>query len=206
MDQAKARVLSDRRYPSPSPRNFTVIVVPLLDGMLGAILPTRTWFGVLMSAFGVAMLECSGSPPNVGDLLNFLSAIFFGIHMLRTEHISRSTKKESLVAILGYEVCVVALLSTIWVFIGGWLDGARYSNKSSWIWTWTELWDYLKSNWWKLRGADIGSSPPQEFTVAEDGNEKGDLRRLPTEHKLQNGLSTSPIFARSKKDVTDFKK
>ncbi|KAI5330538.1 hypothetical protein L3X38_029936 [Prunus dulcis] len=59
---------------------------------------------------------------------------------------------------------------------------------------------------WKLRGADIGSSPPQEFTVAEDGNEKGDLRRLPTEHKLQNGLSTSPIFARSKKDVTDFKK
>ncbi|XP_021801280.1 uncharacterized protein LOC110745472 isoform X4 [Prunus avium] len=30
----------------------------------------------------------------------------------------------------------------------------------------------------------FGSSPPQEFTVAEDGNEKGDLRRLPTEHKL----------------------
>ncbi|XP_020419332.1 uncharacterized protein LOC109949147 isoform X2 [Prunus persica] len=181
MGQAKARVFSDRRYPSPSPRNFTlefftiaysafqwrrninlnwmkaiarskknpkVIVVPLLDGMLGAILPTRTWFGVLMSALGVAMLECSGSPPNVGDLLNFLSAIFFGIHMLRTEHISRSTKKESLVAILGYEVCVVALLSTIWVFIGGWLDGARYSNKSSWIWTWTELWDCIVAFPW----------------------------------------------------------
>ncbi|KAL5748786.1 hypothetical protein ACOSQ2_026083 [Xanthoceras sorbifolium] len=63
---------------------FTVIVIPLLDGMLGAIVPARTWFGILMSALGVGILECSGSPPNVGDLLNFLSAIFFGIHMLRT--------------------------------------------------------------------------------------------------------------------------
>ncbi|PQQ15488.1 uncharacterized protein Pyn_28881 [Prunus yedoensis var. nudiflora] len=250
---------------------FTVIVVPLLDGMLGAIIPTRTWFGVLMSALGVAMLECSGSPPNVGDLLNFLSAIFFGIHMLRTEHISRSTKKENFLAILGYEVCVVALLSTIWVFIGGWLDGARYSNQSSWLWTWTELWDWIVAFPWipalytgafstglclwieiaamrdvsatetaiiygmePLWGAGFawfllgerwgtlgwigatlvlggslvvqifGSSPPQEFTVAEDGNEKGDLRRLPMEHKLKNGLSTSPIVVRSKKDVSDF--
>jgi len=37
--------------------------------------------------------------------LNFLSAIFFGIHMLRTEHISRSTKKEKFLPLLGYEVC-----------------------------------------------------------------------------------------------------
>ncbi|CAN1328755.1 hypothetical protein LINPERPRIM_LOCUS34500 [Linum perenne] len=43
---------------------FTVIVVPLLDGMLGATVPARTWFGVLMSVLGVAMLESSGSPPN----------------------------------------------------------------------------------------------------------------------------------------------
>lgn len=42
-----------------------VIAVPLFDGMLGAVIPARTWFGVLMSALGVAMLECSGSPPNV---------------------------------------------------------------------------------------------------------------------------------------------
>uniref|UniRef100_A0A199UB53 Uncharacterized protein n=1 Tax=Manihot esculenta TaxID=3983 RepID=A0A199UB53_MANES len=58
-----------------------------------------------MSALGVAMLECSGSPPNVGDLLNFLSAIFFfGIHMFRTEHFSRSTKKENFFQLLGYEL------------------------------------------------------------------------------------------------------
>ncbi|XP_050376421.1 uncharacterized protein LOC126793833 [Argentina anserina] len=125
---------------------FTVIVVPLLDGLLGSTIPARTWFGVLMSALGVGMLECSGSPPQVGDLFNFLSAIFFGIHMLRTEHISRSTKKESYLAILGYEVCVVAFLSIIWVFIGGWFDGVESSNQLTW--TWIEMWDWLVAFPW----------------------------------------------------------
>ncbi|KAL5815482.1 hypothetical protein ACOSQ4_026123 [Xanthoceras sorbifolium] len=125
---------------------FTVIVVPLLDGMLGAIVPARTWFGILMSALGVGILECSGSPPNVGDLLNFLSAIFFGIHMLRTEHISRSTKNENFLPLLGYEICIVALLSTIWVLIGGWFDGDRDFNQTSW--TWTVLWDWMAAFPW----------------------------------------------------------
>lgn len=48
-----------------------MIVVPLLDGMLGAIIPARTWFGVFMSVVGVGMLECSGSPPSVSII--FLS-------------------------------------------------------------------------------------------------------------------------------------
>ncbi|TQE09935.1 hypothetical protein C1H46_004513 [Malus baccata] len=264
---------SSKKFRSIMLLNFITIVitVPLLDGMLGATIPTRTWFGVLMSALGIAMLECSGSPPNVGDLLNFLSAIFFGIHMLRTEHISRSTKKENFLAILGFEVCVVAMLSTIWVFIGGWFDGTNYSNQSPW--TWTELWDWLvvfpwipaiytgafstglclwieiaamsdvsatetaiiygmEPLWgagfaWFLLGERwgmlgwlgaalvlggsllvqiFGSSSPKEFTVAKDGNEKGDLdlQRVPVEHKLQNGLSTSPVVVRSEKNVTDF--
>lgn len=40
----------------------------------------------------------------VGDLLNFSSAVFFGVHMLRTEHIARSTNKDKFLALLGYEV------------------------------------------------------------------------------------------------------
>lgn len=39
--------------------------MPLFDGMLGAIIPAHTWFGVLISALGVGMLECSGSSPSV---------------------------------------------------------------------------------------------------------------------------------------------
>ncbi|PON62185.1 EamA domain containing protein [Parasponia andersonii] len=124
----------------------TVIAVPLLDGMVGAIIPGRTWFGVLMSAIGITVLECGGSPPNVGDLLNFLSAIFFGIHMLRTEHISRSTEQENFLALIGYEACVVALLSTMWVLLGGWFDGDQNFNQTTWAWT--ELWDWFVTFPW----------------------------------------------------------
>ncbi|KAF3437182.1 hypothetical protein FNV43_RR19935 [Rhamnella rubrinervis] len=241
---------------------FTVIAVALLDGMLGAIIPARTWFGVLMSALGVAMLECSGSPPNLGDLLNFLSAIFFGVHMLRTEHISRMMKKENFLPLLGYEVCVVAMISMMWLLIGGYLDGVNNSNQSTW--TWTELWDWIVAFPWlpalytgvfstgfcslieiaamrevsatetaiiyglePLWGAGFawfllgerwgtlgwigatlvlggslmvqmfGSSPTQKSVEAEDDANQnfGQI--------IKNGLSTSPVVVRSRKDVRD---
>lgn len=121
---------------------FTVIIVPLLDGMLGAIVPAHTWFGALMSIVGVGMLESSGSPPSVGDLLNFLSAVFFGVHMLRTEHISRNTKKESFLPLLGYEICVVAFLSTIWYLIGAWSGGSLHDFNPS-LWTLEMFWEWM---------------------------------------------------------------
>ncbi|KAF6149820.1 hypothetical protein GIB67_010894 [Kingdonia uniflora] len=106
---------------------FTVIVVPLLDGALGATVPARTWFGAFMSVLGVALLESSGSPPSVGDFLNFLSAVFFGVHMLRTEHVSRSTKRKDILPLLGYEVIVIAILSAIGIslekYLGAHMDG-----------------------------------------------------------------------------------
>ncbi|KAL1828967.1 hypothetical protein ACET3Z_007379 [Daucus carota] len=113
---------------------FTVIVVPLLDGILGAVVPAHTWFGALMSLTGVGLLESSGSPPTVGDLLNFLSAVFFGVHMLRTEHISRRTDKENFLPLLGYEVCVVAVFSILWYIFGGWVSGGEIINPLSWTW------------------------------------------------------------------------
>lgn len=123
---------------------FTVIVVPILESMLGSIVPTRTWFGILMSVLGIAMLECSGSPPNVGDLLNFLSAIFFGIHMLRTEHISRTTKKENLLALLGYEILVVAVLSIIWFLVGGLCDSSQdYDMSLAILWDWMLVFPWI---------------------------------------------------------------
>ncbi|KAJ3672924.1 hypothetical protein LUZ60_006298 [Juncus effusus] len=96
---------------------FTVIVVPLIDGITGATIPPLIWFGSIASLFGVAFLESSGSPPCVGDVLNILSALFFGIHMLRTEQISRKTKKEKFVPILAFEVLVVAMSSVLWFLI-----------------------------------------------------------------------------------------
>ncbi|XP_022150064.1 uncharacterized protein LOC111018331 [Momordica charantia] len=119
---------------------LTVLVVPFLDGLLGAVVPARTWFGALMSVVGVAMLESSGSPPCVGDLLNFLSAIFFGVHMLRTEHISRRTEKDKFLPLLAFEVCVVSILSTVWYFIGRWIDGTEAISVS---WNWETYLDWV---------------------------------------------------------------
>ncbi|KQK18639.1 uncharacterized protein LOC100835286 [Brachypodium distachyon] len=90
---------------------LTVIIVPLLDGILGAEIPIYTWLGALLSMVGVGILELSGSPPCVGDLLTLLSAFCFAIHMLRTEHISRNMKKDNFLALVGCQVLVLALVS-----------------------------------------------------------------------------------------------
>ncbi|KAF4402602.1 hypothetical protein G4B88_012387 [Cannabis sativa] len=125
---------------------LTVIVVPLLDGMLGAVVPARTWFAAFMAIIGVAMLESSGSPPCVGDLLNFLSALFFGVHMIRTEHIARSTKKDKFLALLGYQVCVVSILSTTFYLVGGWSGGLQEYDPS--LWSWTNFWNWMVAFPW----------------------------------------------------------
>ncbi|PKA59536.1 hypothetical protein AXF42_Ash016560 [Apostasia shenzhenica] len=124
---------------------FTIIIVPLIDGIFGATVPALTWSGALLSLVGVAMLEY-GSSPCVGDILNFLSAVFFGIHIFRTEKISRSTKKENVLALLGYEVVVVALSSMIWfVFQRYFLEGNRSSMA---LCTWSALRDWIISFPW----------------------------------------------------------
>ncbi|KZV56493.1 hypothetical protein F511_22301 [Dorcoceras hygrometricum] len=113
---------------------FTVIIIPVLESVLGVMIPARTWFGILMSVLGISMLECCGSPPKIGDLFNFLSAIFFGIHTLRTKHISRTVGEEKFSALLGYEVGVVAVLSTIWCLVAASFDHAQDSEGISWTW------------------------------------------------------------------------
>lgn len=125
---------------------FTVIVVPLIDGLLGASIPKLTWFGAMVSLAGIGLLECGGSPPCVGDVLNFFSAIFFGIHMLRTEQISRSTDKRKFLALLSFEVLVVAFSSVLWfIFKDGYVDTRESSFES---WTFGMLWDTAASFPW----------------------------------------------------------
>lgn len=125
---------------------FTVIVVPLIDGMFGASIPKLTWSGAIVSIIGVGLLECGGSPPCVGDMLNFFSAVFFGIHMLRTEQISRSIDKKKFMALLSFEVLVVAFTSILWfLFKDGFVDVHDSSFES---WTFGMLWDSAASFPW----------------------------------------------------------
>ncbi|KAJ6910775.1 hypothetical protein NC652_021432 [Populus alba x Populus x berolinensis] len=60
-----------------------------------------------MSIVRLASLESSGSPPSIGDLLNFLTVVFFGLHMLRTEHIWRNTNRNNFLPLLGYKMAAM---------------------------------------------------------------------------------------------------
>ncbi|OEL37023.1 hypothetical protein BAE44_0001958 [Dichanthelium oligosanthes] len=55
---------------------FTVIVVPLIDGLLGASIPKPTWFGAIVSLLGIGLLACGGSPPCV-LVVAFSSVLWF---------------------------------------------------------------------------------------------------------------------------------
>ncbi|KAK6252286.1 hypothetical protein QUC31_014006, partial [Theobroma cacao] len=85
--------------------------------MLRAIVPALTWFGAFVFVLGVEMLESSGSPPCVGDLLNFLSAVFFGLHMLRIEHISRSTNKRTSYPLLDMRYALLLFCQLYGIFL-----------------------------------------------------------------------------------------
>ncbi|XP_048569308.1 uncharacterized protein LOC125550369 isoform X2 [Triticum urartu] len=63
---------------------FTVIVVPLIDGIFGASIPMLTWFGAIVSIIGVGLLECGGSPPCV-LVVAFTSIVWFLLKDVFTE-------------------------------------------------------------------------------------------------------------------------
>ncbi|GAB2279978.1 hypothetical protein Dimus_014615 [Dionaea muscipula] len=85
---------------------LTVIVVPLLDGIQGAKVPTLTWFGALMSIMGVAMLESSGSPPSVRISATFIpSGIWILLFLCLWNSTTGSTLlvMENVLEIIGFD-------------------------------------------------------------------------------------------------------
>lgn len=87
---------------------FTVIVVPLFAGLFGARIPTLTWGAGTAALVGVGLLESSGAPPSIGDAWILVSAMFFGIHMLRTEYHSRKFGRDASMPIISLQVCCFA--------------------------------------------------------------------------------------------------
>ncbi|KAF3321003.1 integral membrane protein [Carex littledalei] len=194
---------------------FTVIVVPLIDGLIGASIPPLTWFGAIASLFGVGFLESSGSPC-AGDVLNLLSALFFGIHMLRTEQISRKTSKKNFWPILGYEVIVVALSSMLWFAIREYsTDSPQFMFSSFEL---MALWDYCASFPWipalytglfstalclwaevggSLTVQLLGTAPKETKTL--EGNRAESTKSSQKDHYL----SLSTLVVDSRKNVPD---
>lgn len=59
-----------------------VIIVPILAGLSGRGVQPLTWFSALAALIGMSMLEGGGgSPPCIGDVWSFLSALAFGVQV-----------------------------------------------------------------------------------------------------------------------------
>eukprot|EP00250_Pteridium_aquilinum_P023122 c26239_g1_i1 orf=357-1637(-) len=96
---------------------FTVIAVPILAGLSGREISKLTWASAITAFVGVGLLETSGSPASVGDIWTLLSAVLFGVHMLRTEHYSRAISSKESLPLLGMQLLVITLSSLLWSLV-----------------------------------------------------------------------------------------
>jgi len=74
---------------------FTVLIVPILAGLQGKSISNLNWIASFTALAGVGFLEQSGtSPPGIGDVWSFLSAVAFGVQVYRTEYWTRCMVQE----------------------------------------------------------------------------------------------------------------
>lgn len=92
---------------------FTVIVVPLISGFFGKGVKPFVWLSVAAAVFGVSLLEQSGTEFGVGDVWSFLSAVFFGIQVFRTEVLSRRLPPKQTLPLMSVVMLVIAAASGV---------------------------------------------------------------------------------------------
>jgi drug/metabolite transporter (DMT)-like permease len=66
-----------------------VISVPILAGLSGRGVQPLTWFSAIAALCGMSLLEGGGSPPSLGDLWSFLSALAFGVQVHANARLGR---------------------------------------------------------------------------------------------------------------------
>lgn len=95
---------------------FTVIVVPLLAGLTGNGVKPLIWATSVVALVGVGLLEDSGAAFCIGDVWSFLSAVFFGVQLFRTEGLARALPSNStlpLMSIILGTTCLLSLGATL---------------------------------------------------------------------------------------------
>lgn len=90
-----------------------VVMVPLIGGIMGKKISNVKWVGAAVAVIGTSFLEQgSDTPFGIGDVYCLLSALFFGIQMIRTEAYSKELPSSSTLTILGIASAATAVISS----------------------------------------------------------------------------------------------
>jgi len=101
---------------------FTVVTVPVLVGLSGGKVESKTGLAVMLSVLGIALLEANGTPMGAGDAWGLASAVLFGVHIWRSEAMAHSCDEASscgMFTLVAVQLVVVALLSACWMVLSG---------------------------------------------------------------------------------------
>ncbi len=92
-----------------------IILVPILGLILGKKAGIKVWIAVLMSLFGLYMLCVNeGFSINKGDILLFLCAVFFAVHILVIDYFSSKVDGVKMSCI---QFFVCGIISAVFMFI-----------------------------------------------------------------------------------------
>lgn len=91
---------------------FTVVVPPLMAGLIGTTkLKRTTWAAVGAALVGISLLEDSGAPASWGDFWSFASAVLFGIQIYRAEVWTKQLGAKQALPMLSMSLLMIAGIS-----------------------------------------------------------------------------------------------
>lgn len=94
---------------------LTVILVPFIVGLSGRGVSKLAWASAVAAMFGVGLLSGTGMGGSLscGDWMSLISAGFFAMQIVRTEHFSRILPAKSRLSVLGVGMLTVAVGSSL---------------------------------------------------------------------------------------------
>jgi len=94
--------------------SLTVVVVPLIQGLLGKEIPPTTWAACALAVFGVGLLTLQGATgPVIGDLWSLGQPLGFGIAFMRIEHYMKQLPGKAIPLAAAQMVSVFGI-SAVW--------------------------------------------------------------------------------------------
>ena len=95
---------------------LSVVLVPLIAGLLGRKVRPLVWLGALASFVGVGLLAYDGSPPNVGDFWTLATAVTYAFYILALE---RHVRDHNPLALTFTQLVWLTVFVAAWSLLSG---------------------------------------------------------------------------------------